>query len=142
MTDTTTTQAISGKDTTSAGFVVGGVDVITFLKSGLRGEVAMGVGVLCLIIMLIMPMPSMLLDIMLAVSITFSVLVLMTALLIQKPLEFSAFPAVLLLATLMRLGLNMASTRLILSDGVITITITITITTDCGAGSRQGRGGG
>ncbi|MAP96071.1 MAG: flagellar biosynthesis protein FlhA [Ponticaulis sp.] len=83
----------------------------------MRGEVAMGVGVLGLIIMLILPMPSILLDMMLAVSITFSVLVLMTALLIKKPLEFSAFPAVLLLATLLRLGLNMASTRLILADG-------------------------
>ena len=113
MTDTTPseTQAQPG------GLRIGNVDVQAFLMRGMKGEVALGVGVLALIIMLIMPMPSLLLDFMLAVSITFSVLVLMTALLIKKPLEFSAFPAVLLLATLLRLGLNLASTRLILSNG-------------------------
>ena len=115
MTDTTTSDAINQNG--PGGLVIGGVDIQKFLASGLKGEVAMGVGVLALIIMLIMPMPSILLDVMLAVSITFSILVLMTALLIKKPLEFSAFPAVLLLATLLRLGLNMASTRLILADG-------------------------
>jgi len=59
----------------------------------------------------------MLLDFSLAISISVSVLVLMTALFIKKPLEFSAFPAVLLITTLLRLGLNIASTRLILSRG-------------------------
>src|SRR5690606_24605041 len=53
----------------------------------------------------------------LAVSIVFSVLILMTALFIQTPLEFSAFPTVLLIATMMRLALNLATTRLILSEG-------------------------
>lgn len=117
MTDTTASDAAPAASGGGGGLRLGNIDVMALLTSGLRGEVAMGVGVLALIIMLIMPMPSLLLDMMLAVSITFSVLVLMTALLIKKPLEFSAFPAVLLLATLMRLGLNMASTRLILSDG-------------------------
>ncbi|MFC6198227.1 flagellar biosynthesis protein FlhA [Ponticaulis profundi] len=112
MTDTTTTET-----ETQGGLRIGNFDVQAFLQSGMKGEVALGVGVLALIIMLIMPMPSILLDMMLAVSITFSVLVLMTSLLIKKPLEFSAFPAVLLLATLLRLGLNLASTRLILSNG-------------------------
>src|SRR5690606_7792674 len=56
-------------------------------------------------------------DFALAISFTFSVLVLMTALFIQKPLEFSAFPTVLLLATMLRLALNLASTRLILGEG-------------------------
>ena len=117
MTDTTSSDAIGNSGATTGGFRIGNFDVQSFLTSGLKGEVAMGVGVLALIIMLIMPMPSFLLDVMLAVSITFSIMVLMTALLIKKPLEFSAFPAVLLLATLLRLGLNMASTRLILSEG-------------------------
>ncbi|MCG8443073.1 MAG: FHIPEP family type III secretion protein, partial [Caulobacterales bacterium] len=67
--------------------------------------------------MLILPMPSFLLDMALAISVSFSVLVLMTALFIRAPLEFSAFPAVLLIATMLRLGLNIASTRLILSNG-------------------------
>src|SRR6478752_616802 len=56
-------------------------------------------------------------DIALAISIIFSVLILMTALFIHTPLEFSAFPTVLLIATMLRLALNLASTRLILSRG-------------------------
>ncbi len=66
---------------------------------------------------LILPLPSLLLDILLALSITMSVLILMTALFIQKPLEISAFPTVLLITTLLRLALNLASTRLILAHG-------------------------
>src|SRR6185295_11101804 len=58
-----------------------------------------------------------LLDISLALSLSFSILILMTAVFIQKPLEFSAFPTVLLIATMLRLALNLASTRLILSHG-------------------------
>jgi flagellar biosynthesis protein FlhA len=68
-------------------------------------------------VVLILPMPRLLLDLLLAVSITFSVLVLLTSLFIEKPLEFSAFPVVLLIATMLRPALNLASTRLILADG-------------------------
>ncbi|MCI0737043.1 MAG: flagellar biosynthesis protein FlhA [Beijerinckiaceae bacterium] len=63
------------------------------------------------------PVPAFLIDIGLAFSIAFSVLVLMVALWIERPLDFSAFPTVLLVATLLRLALNIATTRLILSDG-------------------------
>lgn len=101
----------------AGGLIIGGFDLNSIAKGAAKGEVALGLGVMTLIIMLIVPLPSFLLDFMLAISITFSVLVLMTALLIQKPLEFSSFPAVLLLATMLRLALNMASTRLILSKG-------------------------
>ena len=62
-------------------------------------------------------MPTWLLDVSLALSITFSVLILMMALFIQQPLEFSSFPTVLLIATMLRLALNLASTRLILGHG-------------------------
>ena len=86
-------------------------------RSFARGDVAFAIGIIAILMMLILPMPKWLLDIALAVSISFSVLVLMTALFIKKPLEFSAFPTVLLIATMLRLGLNLASTRLILSDG-------------------------
>ncbi len=82
-----------------------------------RGDLALAVGVMTIIVVLILPMPAFLLDFSLAISITFSVLVLMTALFIQRPLEFSAFPTVLLIATMLRLALNVASTRLILSHG-------------------------
>ncbi len=83
----------------------------------MRGDVGFGVGVLAIILMLILPMPSWLLDLALVVSISLSVLVLMTALFIQSPLEFTSFPTVLLVTTMLRLGLNIASTRLILAHG-------------------------
>jgi len=82
-----------------------------------RGEVALALGVILIVVLLIVPMPKVVLDLLLAISITSSVLILMTALLIKKPLEFAVFPTVLLVATLFRLGLNLASTRLILGHG-------------------------
>jgi len=83
----------------------------------ISSDVTMALGVITIILMLILPMPSWLLDVMLAGSITFSVLILMTGLFIEKPLEFSSFPTILLIATLLRLSLNLASTRLILAEG-------------------------
>ena len=82
-----------------------------------RPDIAMALGVVAILVVLILPMPRWLLDMSLAFSITFSVLILMTALFIEKPLEFNAFPTVLLLATMVRLSLNLASTRLILAHG-------------------------
>ncbi|MBR9824666.1 MAG: flagellar biosynthesis protein FlhA [Alphaproteobacteria bacterium] len=92
-------------------------DFQAFLNRTLKGDVALAVGILGILVMLMLPMPSVLLDLALATSISIAVLVLMTALFIKKPLEFSAFPAILLITTLLRLGLNIASTRLILSKG-------------------------
>jgi flagellar biosynthesis protein FlhA len=83
----------------------------------LRGDIAMALGVVGILVILILPLPRWLLDISLAFSITFSVLILMTALFIEKPLEFTSFPTILLIATMIRLSLNLASTRLILSHG-------------------------
>jgi flagellar biosynthesis protein FlhA len=82
-----------------------------------RGEVALAVGVIGIIAMLILPVPPFIMDLLLAFSLVSSVLILMTALMIKKPLEFTAFPTVLLVSTLFRLGLNLATTRLILSHG-------------------------
>jgi len=82
-----------------------------------RGEVGLAVGVIGVIVLLILPVPAFGLDMLLATSITSAILILMTALLIKKPLEFTAFPTVLLVATLFRLGLNIASVRLILGHG-------------------------
>jgi flagellar biosynthesis protein FlhA len=67
--------------------------------------------------MLVLPMPGWLLDFGLSLSITASVLILMTALFIEKPLQLSSFPTILLIVTMLRLGLNIASTRLILGHG-------------------------
>ena len=89
-------------------------EIGTMLK---RGDLALAIGVMLILVVLILPLPPMLLDLALALSITFSVLILMTALFIQAPLEFSAFPTVLLISTMLRLALNLASTRLILSHG-------------------------
>src|SRR3569623_868914 len=82
-----------------------------------RGEVLLALGVIGIIVLLILPVPAFGLDLLLAMSITSAVLSLMTALLIKKPLEFTAFPTVLLVTTLFRLGLNVASVRLILGHG-------------------------
>jgi len=82
-----------------------------------RGDVGLALGVVGIIVLLILPVPPFLLDILLSLSITSAVLILMTSLMIKKPLEFTAFPTVLLVTTLFRLGLNLASTRLILGHG-------------------------
>ncbi|MET0182000.1 MAG: flagellar biosynthesis protein FlhA [Caulobacterales bacterium] len=88
------------------------------IRRGLmRGDIALAAGVLGILAIMLIPLPPLLLDFLLALSITSSILVLMTALLIKKPLEFTAFPSVLLLTTLFRLALNIASTRLILANG-------------------------
>jgi flagellar biosynthesis protein FlhA len=82
-----------------------------------RGDIALALGILTILVVLILPLPSVVLDLFLAISITMSILILMTALFIQAPLEFSAFPTTLLISTMLRLSLNLASTRLILSRG-------------------------
>jgi flagellar biosynthesis protein FlhA len=82
-----------------------------------RGDIALAVGVMTILVVLILPLPPVLLDLFLAISIILSVLILMTSLFIHAPLEFSAFPTVLLIATMLRLALNLASTRLILARG-------------------------
>ena len=82
-----------------------------------QSNAGLAVGVVIILAVLILPMPAMLLDILLAFSMVFSVMILMTALFIQTPLEFSAFPTVLLVSAMFRLALNLASTRLILADG-------------------------
>jgi flagellar biosynthesis protein FlhA len=82
-----------------------------------RGDIALALGILIILVVLILPLPSVVLDLFLAISITMSILILMTALFIQAPLEFSSFPTTLLISTMLRLSLNLASTRLILSHG-------------------------
>ncbi|MDF0542547.1 flagellar biosynthesis protein FlhA [Sphingobium sp. H39-3-25] len=89
-----------------------------FLKRlGPGRDLALALGVIGIIAMLILPMPGWMLDFGLALSITASVLILMTALFIDKPLQLSSFPTILLIVTMLRLGLNLASTRLILGHG-------------------------
>jgi flagellar biosynthesis protein FlhA len=89
-------------------------DILDLLR---RGDIALAVGILTILVVLVLPLPPVILDLLLAVSIILSILILMTALFIQTPLEFSSFPTVLLISTMLRLSLNLASTRLILSHG-------------------------
>ena len=74
-------------------------------------------GILALVGMLVLPLPVFLLDLFFVFNITISLLILMVALHTQRPLDFSSFPNLLLLATVLRLGLNVASTRIVLSEG-------------------------
>ena len=77
----------------------------------------MPVGILALVAMMVLPLPAFLLDTFFVTNILVSLLVLMVAINIQRPLDFSSFPSLILIATVLRLGLNVASTRIVLSEG-------------------------
>ncbi|MCA0401929.1 MAG: flagellar biosynthesis protein FlhA [Proteobacteria bacterium] len=113
MSDVTTGNS-GGPGRLPLGNVMNAKELGAFLK---RGDIALALGVLTILVVLIVPLPPFLLDLFLAFSIILSVLILMTALFIAAPLEFSAFPTILLIATMLRLSLNLASTRLILQNG-------------------------
>jgi flagellar biosynthesis protein FlhA len=82
-----------------------------------NSDVMMGFGVMCILMVMIIPIPAMLLDLFLTFNITFAIVILLVGMYVLRPLDFSAFPSILLLATLFRLALNIASTRLILLHG-------------------------
>ena len=106
------------KQPQNSGKMFGGKSFKDLLVSSTkRGDLFFALTIIIMLVILIMPMPAWLLDIALAFSITISCLVLMTAIFIEKPNEFNAFPLVLLITTMYRLSLNLASTRLILADG-------------------------
>src|SRR6185437_2591179 len=80
-------------------------------------HLAVPIGIVGVVLLLVVPLPAYVLDLLIAFNITFSVVVLLVAISVKKPLDFSDFPSLLLVATLMRLGLNVAATRLVLRDG-------------------------
>ncbi len=80
-------------------------------------DIALAVGIIGILLVLLFPVPVLILDVLLAFSITTSIIILMTTLLINKPLELNVFPTLLLVTTMLRLSLNIASTRLILANG-------------------------
>jgi flagellar biosynthesis protein FlhA len=88
-------------------------------KVNLKGQldIIVALGVMCIILMIIIPLPTFLLDLLLSVNISLSILILLMTLFTKNILELSIFPTMLLITTLFRLGLNMSSTRLILSQG-------------------------
>ena len=82
-----------------------------------RAEFALAIAVVLIIALIVVPLPAVLLDLSLALSIGLSLVVLLVSLYTTNPLDFSSFPALLLLLTLFRIGLNVSSTRLILTHG-------------------------
>ncbi len=80
-------------------------------------DVLMGFATMCILMVMIIPIPPMMLDLFLTFNITFALMILLVGMYVIKPMDFSAFPTILLLATLFRLSLNIASTRLILLRG-------------------------
>ena len=95
-----------------------GADILaTALGLLKRGDIGLSLGVVTIIVVLILPIPTWMLDISLSISVTCAVMILMVTLFMQKPTDFSSYPTVLLITTLLRLSLNLASTRLILAHG-------------------------
>ncbi|RZU34513.1 flagellar biosynthesis protein FlhA [Blastococcus saxobsidens] len=81
------------------------------------GKVAVPIGVVAIVLMLVVPLPAEMMDLLIGVNLAVSLLVLLVAMQIKKPLDFAVFPSLLLVATLFRLSLNVSSTRLVLTDG-------------------------
>ncbi|KUL25975.1 flagellar biosynthesis protein FlhA [Actinoplanes awajinensis] len=87
------------------------------MKKPSISRLAVPIGVIGIIIMMVVPLPTFLLDLLIAFNITVALLVLLTSMFVEKPLDFAVFPALLLVMTLFRLALNISATRLVLRDG-------------------------
>jgi len=81
------------------------------------GQVAIPAAVVSIIVMMVVPLPTFMLDMLLALNIALAMLVLLTSMFVKRALDFSVFPSLLLIATMFRLGLNVSSTRLVLLEG-------------------------
>ena len=94
------------------------LDIFSFSKSRrYLSDAVLPLGILFIVAMMVLPLPTILLDIFFSLNILLSLLVLMVAIHTFRPLDFSSFPALLLVATVLRLALNVASTRIVLADG-------------------------
>src|SRR5689334_12027880 len=80
-------------------------------------KLAIPIGVIGIIVMMVVPLPTVLLDMLIALNITAALLIVLVSMYVKRPLDFSAFPSLLLIATLFRLALNVSATRLVLLDG-------------------------
>ncbi|MEU8613655.1 flagellar biosynthesis protein FlhA, partial [Actinoplanes sp. NPDC048791] len=87
------------------------------MKNRNLSKFAVPIGVIGIIVMMVVPLPTFLLDLLIALNITGALLILLVSMFVQRPLDFSVFPALLLVATLFRLALNISATRLVLRDG-------------------------
>ncbi len=90
---------------------------INYKRFTKQGDFLLAGGVVLTLFVMLVPLPTIILDVLLAFSISFSLVILITSMFMTSPLEFSIFPSVLLVTTLLRLALNVASTRLILLHG-------------------------
>src|SRR3954447_8626869 len=79
-------------------------------------QLGVPVGIVAIVVMLVIPLPSVILDVLIAANITGALLILLVAMFVARPLDFAAFPSVLLVMTLFRLALNVSATRLVLLD--------------------------
>ena len=87
------------------------------MKNRSIAQFGVPVGVVGIVLLLVVPLPAALLDVLIALNITMSLVILLTSMYVRRPLDFSVFPSLILVFTLFRLGLNVASTRLVLRDG-------------------------
>ncbi len=94
-----------------------GIPKLDYARFARQGDIMLAAGVVVILFVMLVPLPTFFLDIMLCVSISIALLVLITSMFMSSPLEFSIFPSLLLVTTLLRLALNVASTRLILLNG-------------------------
>ncbi len=90
---------------------------INYERFARQGDLLLAGGVIAILLIMLVPLPTIILDFMLCISISLALLTLITAMFMLSPLEFSIFPSLMLVTTLLRLGLNVASTRLILMNG-------------------------
>jgi len=91
--------------------------VMKLQRIGNQPDIILAIAVLGILLVMMVPLPTWLMDVLLAANITMGILILLTSIYVTKPLEFSVFPSLLLLTTLFRLSLNVATTRLILLHG-------------------------
>jgi flagellar biosynthesis protein FlhA len=83
----------------------------------MKKQIAMPIAIVVILIAVIIPLPTIILDILISANISISVVILLSAVYLLNPVQFSSFPSILLMTTLFRLSLNIASTRLILMNG-------------------------
>jgi flagellar biosynthesis protein FlhA len=90
---------------------------LTLPRFSLSPTIGLAIGLMAILVMMILPVPPILLDIGLMVSFAFAILIFTTTLFVERPLDFSSFPAILLVSLLLRLALNISSTKLIIGEG-------------------------
>ncbi len=95
----------------------GALPTIDYSRFAKQGDILLAGGVVIILFVMLVPIPTIVIDLMLSLSISLSLIILVTSMFVMSPLEFSIFPSLLLVTTMLRLALNVASTRLILMHG-------------------------